>query len=171
MLGLDVLAQIKKVDEIVDDMEGLIIGEYLETNATLVNEFLASRSIIDPSRRKASLLLEVVNEQNEPIAPDFCDILEMTDEEQYTDKFDNATIKSVKSGPITYQVVEAGLVTANGTTKVKPGERVKIRVVMGKVGQGIRDNKSPADRWGNFLALNFIRSYGHTYENFGHIDF
>ena len=59
VLGQDVLAQIIKVDEIVDDMEGLIIGEYLETEPTLVNEFLASRSIIDPSRRKAALSLEV----------------------------------------------------------------------------------------------------------------
>ena len=80
----------------------------------------------------------------------------MTDEEQYTDEFGNATIKSIKDGPITYQVVKDGPATANGTTKVKPGAKVKVKVVMGKVGEGIRDNKSPADRWGNFLALNFI---------------
>ena len=60
----------------------------------------------------------------------------MTDEEQYTDEFGNATVKSVKSGPITYQIVKDGLATANGTTKVKPGEKVKVRVVMEKVGQG-----------------------------------
>jgi len=134
VLGQDVLVQIKKVDEIVDDMEGLIIGEYLETDATLVNEFLASRSIIDPSRRKAALSFEVVNEQNEPIALAYCDILEMADEEQYTDEFGNATIKSIKDGPITYQIIKDGLATANGTTKVKPGEKVKVKEVMGIVG-------------------------------------
>jgi len=150
VLGQDVLAQIKKVDEIVDDMEGLIIGEYLETDATLVNEFLASRSIIDPSRRKVALSLEVVNEQNEPNSLAFCDILKMTDEEQNTDEFVNATIKSVKSGPITYQIIKDGLATANRTTKVKPREKVKIRVVMKKVGLGTRDNKCLADRQGNF---------------------
>ena len=78
--------------------------------------------------------MEVVNEQNEPITPDFCNILEMTDEEQYTDEFGKATVKGVKSGPITYQIVKDGLATDNGTTKVKSGEKVKIRVVMGKVG-------------------------------------
>jgi len=42
--------------------------------------------------------------------------------------------KSVKSGPTTYQKVKDGLATANGTAKVKPGEKVKIRVWLGKVG-------------------------------------
>ena len=58
----------------------------------------------------------------------------MTDEEQYTDEFGNTTAKGVESGPITYQIIKDGLATANGTTKVKPGEKVKIRVVMGKIG-------------------------------------
>ena len=58
----------------------------------------------------------------------------MTDEEQYTDEFGKATVKCVKSGPITYQIVKDGLATDNETTKVKPGEKVKVRVVMGKVG-------------------------------------
>jgi len=76
----------------------------------------------------------VVNEQNEPISLAFYDILEMTDEEQYTDEFGKATVKCVKSGPITYQIVKDGMPTANGTTKVKPGEKVKVRVLRKKIG-------------------------------------
>lgn len=125
-------ARVKETDDLIDDIEGLIISKFLKTNRTFVNQFLAARRIFDPATRSTQLSITVLDKAGKPLEGVYCDLLQVADEEQYTDLLGKALIQGLKSGVFTLRLTSEGYKTVELTVDIKRGQRVKVEVQMEK---------------------------------------
>lgn len=124
-------AEFKPMDELVEDLENLIVGKFLKTNRTFVNTFLANKRIFDPASRQTKLTITVTDAEGKPLEGVYCDLLQVADEEQYTDVLGKATILGLKSGTYTLKLSKDGLPDHSQTVEIKRGQNTKVVVKMG----------------------------------------
>jgi len=122
-------ALIKTIDSNLDSMEDLLVGEYEETESTFVNLFLSARHISNLGSRKTKLIITVIDKNGKPVADAYADVLEMENEEQYSDENGELTIVSIKNGTYNLEVSKDGTKTSRKFT-IKLGEQLKLKVVL-----------------------------------------
>jgi len=122
-------ALVRKIDETLDGMEDLIVSEFEESHLKFVNIFLAARHINNLGSRKTKLLITVVDKNEKPVADAYVDVLEMENEEKYTDENGEAPIAGIKSGAHIVEVSKDGAKTDTKFT-IKLGEQLRLKVVL-----------------------------------------
>lgn len=120
---------IKTIDANLDDMENLIVSEYEETEKTFVNLFLSARHINDLGSRSTKLIVTVVDKDGKPVADAYGDVLEMEEEEQYSDENGELTIIGIKNGTYTLEV-SLGETKTSVKFTIKLGEQLRLKVVL-----------------------------------------
>ncbi len=120
---------IHKTDDLLDNMEDLIVGVYEETDISFVRLFLSARQITDLGSRKTKVLVHVMDKELKPVADAYADVLEMENEEQFSDENGDLTIVGIKNGTYTLVVSKEGIkVTTKFTIQI--GEQLKLKVVL-----------------------------------------
>ena len=132
-LDQKIITKVRMVGDQLNDVEDLIVGEYLKKDPTLVNNFLASRRVEDPGTRSTILKLAVSDQNGERLDGVFCDVLEMADEEQYTNPEGVAEIWGMKSGTLTLLFSKEGYSDQKVPFSIERGERREVKAVLGKV--------------------------------------
>jgi len=122
-------ALVRKIDETLEGMEDLIVSEFEESHLKFVNIFLAARHINNLGSRKTKLLITVVDKNEKPVADAYVDVLEMENEEKYTDENGEAPIAGIKSGAHIVEVSKDGAKTDTKFT-IKLGEQLRLKVVL-----------------------------------------
>lgn len=120
---------LKEIDETLDQMQNLIQGEFEDINATFVNLFLHARHIDDIGTRKTKLLVHVTDKEGKPLQDVFVDVLEMEDEEQYTDAEGNAIISGIKSGSY-YLKISKDTLSKTAPFTLKMGEQLRQSIIL-----------------------------------------
>lgn len=118
-----------ETDETVKKIVNLIEGEYYETNADFVSLVQSAKAIDNIGSRGTKVTFYVTNKAGEAVANVLGDILEMTDEEQYSNAKGEIAIEDMKAGDYTYELTLADQ-KQNGKFTIKTGEQLKIKVVM-----------------------------------------
>jgi protocatechuate 3,4-dioxygenase beta subunit len=120
---------IRTIDANLDSIENLIVGEYEETEKTFVNLFLSARYITNLGSRSTKLIVTVVDKDGKPVADAYGDVLEMDNEEQYSDENGELTIIGIKNGTYTLEV-SLGEAKTSVKFTIKLGEQLKLKVVL-----------------------------------------
>lgn len=120
---------IKDLDNKLAQIEDLIVSEYEDDEITFVNLFLSAHHITNLGSRKTKLTVHVTDKAGQPIADALGDILEMDDEEQYSDENGDLTIIGIKNGNYTLKVSkDENSVTQKFTIKI--GDQLKLKAVL-----------------------------------------
>jgi len=90
---------------------------------------LAARHINNLGSRKTKLLITVVDKNEKPVADAYVDVLEMENEEKYTDENGEAPIAGLKNGAHIVEVSKDGAKTDTKFT-IKLGEQLRLKVVL-----------------------------------------
>ena len=120
---------IRTIDANLDSIENLIVGEYEETEKTFVNLFLSARHITNLGSRSTKLIVTVVDKDGKPVADAYGDVIEMDNEEQYSDENGELTIIGIKNGTYTLEV-SLGEAKTSVKFTIKLGEQLKLKVVL-----------------------------------------
>lgn len=128
----DYKAKVKEASDLTDEIENLIISKFLKTNRDLVNNFLAARRIFDPASRSTALSIQVQDAEGKALADVYCDMLQVADEEQFTNLEGKALIEGLKSGLYTLELSKEGYKTHSETIAIKRGQTLKLVVKLEK---------------------------------------
>ncbi len=120
---------IKKTDDLLDNIEDLIVAGFEDTDLSFVRLFLSARHISDLGSRKTKVLVHVTDKDNNPVEDAYADIVEMEDEEQYSDEHGDLTILGIKRGTYTL-VVTKGPFRVSTKFTIQIGEQLKLKVVL-----------------------------------------
>lgn len=120
---------IKKTDDILDNIENLVVAAFEESNISFVRLFLSARQITDLGSRKTKVLVHIMDKDNKPIEDAYADILEMENEEQYSDQQGDLTIIGIKNGTYTLLVSKGDLKVSTRFT-IQLGEQLKLKVIL-----------------------------------------
>lgn len=120
---------IKKTDALLDNIEDLIVAGFEDTNVSFVRLFLSARRITDLGNRKTKVLVHVTDKDNKPVEDAVADIVEMQNEQQYSDEQGDLTITGIKSGSYTL-VVTKGAFRVSTKFSIQIGEQLKLKVVL-----------------------------------------
>lgn len=118
-----------ETDETVKKIVNLIEGEYYETNSDFVSLVQSAKAIDNIGSRGTKITFYITNKEGAAVANVLGDILEMTNEEQYSNAKGEIQIEDMKAGSYTYQLTLADQ-KQNGNFTIKTGEQLKIKVVM-----------------------------------------
>lgn len=118
-----------ETDETVKKITSLIEGEYYESNQDFVSLVQSAKAIDNIGSRGTKVTFYITNKAGEAVANVLADILEMTDEEQYSNADGEIPFEDMKAGDYTYELT-LGDQKLNGKFSIKTGEQLKIKVVM-----------------------------------------
>ena len=118
-----------ETDETVKKIVSLIEGEYYESNKEFVSLVQSAKAIDNIGSRGTKVTFYITNKAGEPVADVLGDILEMTDEEQYSNADGEIPMEDMKAGDYNY-VLTLNDQKISGKFTVKPGEQLKIKVVI-----------------------------------------
>lgn len=125
----DLNSQMKKQDKELENIKRRIVNEYSESHTSFVNKFLASCRIDDPSTRKTLVQITAKDKATGlALGGVYCDVLDMLDEEQFTDLLGEAEIKGMKPGTFKIAFTKEGYTDATVIFTIKRGEKVKVEV-------------------------------------------
>jgi hypothetical protein len=118
-----------ETDETVKKIVYLIEGEYYESNKEFVSLVQSAKAIDNIGSRGTKVTFYITDKDGKPVANALGDILEMVDEEQYSNADGEIPMEDMKAGDYTYEIT-LGDQKHNGKFSVKPGEQLKIKVVI-----------------------------------------
>jgi hypothetical protein len=118
-----------ETDETVKKIVSLIEGEYYESNKEFVGLVQSAKAIDNIGSRGTKVTFYITNKEGEPVANVLGDILEMVDEEQYSNADGKIPMEDMKAGDYTYELT-LGDQKLNGKFSIKTGEQLKIKVVI-----------------------------------------
>lgn len=118
-----------ETDETVKKIVSLIEGEYYETNADFVSLVQSAKAIDTIGSRGTKITFYITNNAGNAVPNVLGDIVEMTDEEQYSNAKGEIIMEDMKAGDYTYVVTHNGK-KQSGKFSIKTGEQLKIKVVM-----------------------------------------
>jgi hypothetical protein len=118
--------KVSETDELVGEIENLVVSRFSKTNLNFVNLFMAARRIYDPATRSTQLSITALDAQGKALEGVYCDLLQVADEEQYTDLMGKALIEGLKSGNYTLNLSLEGYKTWSQTISIKRGQKLKV---------------------------------------------
>jgi hypothetical protein len=124
--------KINETDDLLDEIENLVISKFSKSNRSFVNNFLAARRIYDPASRSTQLSITALDTQGKPLEGVYCDLLQVADEEQYTDLMGKALIEGLKSGNYTLDLSLESYKTWSQTISIKRGQKLKLEARLEK---------------------------------------
>ena len=119
----------KDTDLTVKKIVNLIEGEYHESNAAFVSMVLSAKAIDDLGGRSTKVIITVTDKAGKPIEGAYADVLELTDEEQYSDEKGELTIEGIKNGTYNLEVTKDELKHSEKFT-IKLGEQLRLKVIL-----------------------------------------
>jgi hypothetical protein len=118
-----------KADGLVGNIVDLIKGEYDTSHPEFVNMVMSAKAIDDIGGRSTKLIVTVIDAEGKPIAEVLGDVLEMVDEEDYTDEKGELTIEGIKNGAYNLELTKGGLKHIEKFS-IKQGEQLKLKIVL-----------------------------------------
>ncbi|MBJ7427344.1 MAG: hypothetical protein JHD28_00055 [Bacteroidia bacterium] len=118
-----------ETDETVKKIVSLIEGEYYETNADFVSLVQSAKAIDTIGSRGTKITFYITNNAGNAVPNVLGDIVEMTDEEQYSNAKGEIIMEDMKAGDYTYVLTHDGK-KQSGKFSIKTGEQLKVKVVM-----------------------------------------
>lgn len=109
-------------------IENLLIGKYQDSHPEMVNALIAAARVHDPYTRKTAVVVEVADQNGQPLQGVSCDLLEVSGEEQNTDEEGKAELIGIKAGTYTLKVHKPGFAPLQSTVTVNRGQRITLKL-------------------------------------------
>ncbi len=123
------------IDEVVLNINNLLVAEYEESHGEMVDKFLLAKRVDKLPVRHTVLRGKVSRAgTHEPLQGAFCNLLEIADEEVFSDLNGFYEIKEFKAGSMTFEVRLEGYETFSQVLNIKLAQVLELNVALKPLG-------------------------------------